>query len=109
MNTRLAFAAIALFAVTIGMGMLTPAMAAKMEKVDVCHFEEAQVDEDGNIVLEVFWTIINISGNALPAHEGKHGDGTTTDFVIETAEDEAACRALPNFQESADEERAKEE
>lgn len=105
MNSRLVFAATALFAVTIGFGMFTPAMAAKMPKADVCHFEDAVVDEEGNVVQEAYWTIININGNAVKAHEGKHGDGTTTDFVINTPEDEERCRSLPNFQDRVDEDK----
>ena len=49
----------------------TTVFAAKAEKVDICHF-----DTDQGI-----WKLINISGNAVPAHFTNHDDGfpdTTT-------------------------------
>ena len=45
MNTKLALTAIAIFAVTLGLGVLSPAMAAP-NKVDVCHYEAEEIDPD---------------------------------------------------------------
>ena len=56
MNTTLALAAIALVAVVMIMGIVTPAMAGS-EKVEICHKGET----------------ITVSENAVPAHK-KHGD-----------------------------------
>ena len=92
-----------MFAVIMGIGALSPAMAAKQPKVDLCHYEAEEIDPVTGEITPAFWTIININGNALKAHVDKHGDGVNSDFVIETPEDDAACRALPNFQETVDE------
>lgn len=104
-----------MFAVILGMGVLSPAMAAK-DKVDLCHYsveETILVDTDGDgigdteQVIPEHWKIISISqnGNAVNAHENNHaqdnGDGTfTSDFQI-TDDDastqdanQAVCDAL---------------
>jgi hypothetical protein len=104
MNTKLALTAIVMFAVIMGVSAISPATAAKQPKSDVCHFESEEIDPVTGEVTPAFWTIININGNALKAHVDKHGDGITSDFVIETAQDDLDCRALPNFQETVDEE-----
>lgn len=91
MKTTYAIAAIAMFAVMLGMSALAPAMAAKPDKVEkiwVCHFaeaEEGEVDVNGDLV-EDQWKVINISGNAKKAHVDKHTDGEFYD--IELTEDE---------------------
>ena len=96
MNTKLSIAAIGMFAVIIGMSMFSPAMAAKQGKFDVCHFEEEQIiltDSNGDgvidgsdtpIVVPAEWEVININGNALSAHLGKHGIGGNFDQLIGT-------------------------
>ncbi len=86
MKTIYTVAAIAMFAVILGMSALAPAMAVKMDKIDVCHFEEAEIEtlEDGTEV-EVSpaeWKVININGNAEKAHVGKHTDGENFDGKI---------------------------
>jgi len=98
MNTKLTLTAIALFAVTLGIGFLTPAMAAKDIKFDVCHFEEEQIiptDSNGDGVIDendtptvvpAEWKVININGNALSAHLGVHGDGVNVDQLIDDSE-----------------------
>jgi len=105
MNRIQTIAAIAMFAVVLGMSAISPAMAAK-NKVDLCHYsaEEIVVDDlgvpTGDVILE-HWKIINISqnGNAVNAHENNHaqdnGDETfTPDFEITDATDQADCDAL---------------
>ena len=46
MNKKIALSAIAMFAVTLGLGIISPALADKpvgeKHKVDVCHFGEAK-------------------------------------------------------------------
>ncbi|MGV7226896.1 MAG: hypothetical protein ACQ9CV_08270 [Nitrosopumilus sp.] len=106
MKTTYTVAAIAMFAVVLGLGVLSPALAAK-DKIDLCHYsaeETILVDTTGDgvgdteQVIPEHWKIINISqkGNAVNAHESNHaqdnGDGTfTSDFQI--AEDDADALA----------------
>ncbi len=101
MNTKLSITAIGMFAVILGMSMFSPAMAAKQDKFDVCHFEEAYdvwtdlngdgiVDEGEVETIPAEWKVININGNALSAHVGVHGDGVNVDQLIDdtfTADD----------------------
>ena len=115
MNRILTISAITMFAVVLGLGMLSPAMAAK-NKVDLCHYSAEETilvdtDDDGvgdtEVVIPEHWKVINISqnGNAVNAHENNHaqdnGDGTfTPDFQITDddpnvqAANQAACDAL---------------
>lgn len=85
MKTTLVVAAIAMFAVMLGISAFAPAMAAKADKIDVCHFseEEIVVDEFGNeTIVPAEWKVININGNAQEAHVGKHTDGENFDELI---------------------------
>lgn len=104
MNTKLAMTAIALFAVTLGLGVLSPAMAAP-NKVDVCHYEAEEIDPDTGAIIDDFWTIISISGNgkAVQKHMANHGNGTDMDGVIGVDYTVAECMALGFFQETVDE------
>lgn len=91
--------------ISLGIGMTvlaigalsTTVLAAPQPKIDVCHYQDADVlDADGNIVDPQGWRIININGNALKAHEGVHTDGTSFDFVVDDSDadpsnDSAMC------------------
>jgi len=53
MNRILTISAIAMFAVVLGLGMLSPAMAAKPDsngdhKVVICHYQEAETIDNGD-------------------------------------------------------------
>ncbi len=100
MNSKLAISKIVMFAGVMKIRALCPAMATKQPKTDVCHNEGEETDQDTGEITTAFWTINNINGHALNSHVDKHGDSTTADFVIETPEDDTACTALPNFQET---------
>ena len=104
MNRIITISAIAMFAVTLGLGVLSPAMAAP-NKVSVCHYEAEEIDPDTLEVIDDFWTIISISGNgqAVPKHLANHANGTDTDGVIGDKYTEAQCEALGFFQETVDE------
>ncbi len=104
MNSKLTIAAITLFAVTLGLGVLSPAMAAP-NKVSVCHYEGEEIDPDTLEVIDDFWTIISISGNgqAVTKHMANHANGTDGDGVIGEDYTEAECMALGFFQETVDE------
>jgi len=103
MNSKLTIAAITLFAVTLGLGVLSPAMAAP-NKVSVCHYEGEEIDPDTLEVIDDFWTIISISGNgqAVPKHLANHANGTDGDMVI-GAFTEQNCMDLGFFIETVDE------
>ena len=106
MNSKLTITAIALFAVTLGLGVLSPAMAAQ-NKVSVCHYEAEEIDLDTGAVIDDFWTIISISsnGNAVNAHLANHANGTDTDMVIDETDlaQVQACMDIGFFQETVDE------
>ena len=104
MNSKLTITAIALFAVTLGLGVLSPAMAAP-NKVSVCHYEAEEIDPDTGAVIDDFWTIISISGNgqAVPKHLANHANGTDTDGVIGEDYTEAECMTIGHFKETVDE------
>ncbi len=103
MNSKLTIAAITLFAVTLGLGVLSPAMAAP-NKESVCHYEAEEIDPDTGAVIDDFWTIISISGNgqAVTKHMANHANGTDGDGVIGVDYTEAECMALGFFQETVD-------
>ncbi len=107
MKTTYTIAAIAMFAVILGMSALAPAMAAPAPKVDICHFAEEEIifDGDGNPIgsIDAHWKILNVSQNGADnGHVGNHGDDTGEDFIISDAADETLCRDKPNFQENDD-------
>ena len=103
MNRILTISAIAMFAVVLGLGVVSPAMAAP-NKVSVCHYEAEEIDPDTGAVIDDFWTIISISGNgnAVNAHLANHANGTDTDMVI-GAFSEADCEDLGFFLDTVDE------
>lgn len=97
MNTKLTLTAIAMFAVMMGLSMYSPAMAAKLDKSDICHFEESyevwndlngngEVDEGEVETIPAEWKIINVNDNSLSAHLGVHGDGVNVDQLIDDSE-----------------------
>lgn len=98
MNTKLSIAAIALFAVTMGIGMISPAVAVKMDRVEICHFseEETVLDENEDPVVELAqWLRITINGNAVDSHIANHADENDQhDFAITDQPTSDACDAL---------------
>ena len=69
-------ALVALFGVAM-QGLVSPAMAGKPEKVDICHVNSA------NDVLGIFTfgRVKSVNGNAVEAHLANHGDSLDfTDF-----------------------------
>ncbi len=114
MKTTYTIAAIVMFAVMLGLSTLSPAIAAKAPKVDICHFaeEETIFDEEDNPIglIEAHWKILNVNKNGADnGHVGNHGDDTGFDFIIsnDVPEVEDAlrteCMEKPNFQEKVDE------
>ena len=104
MNSKLTIAAITLFAVTLGLGVLSPAMAAP-NKESVCHYEAEEIDPITLAVTDDFWTIISISSNgqAVVKHLANHANGTDTDGVIGEDYTEQECMDIGFFQETVDE------
>ena len=101
MKTTLTIAAIAMFAVILGMSALAPAMADRSngQKSLICHFEAAHFDEDLQEDVPAEWVVINVNNRSLPAHLGEDGHG---DLVIEselhdseTTADECIELAIP--------------
>jgi len=83
MNKKLTLAAIAMFAVIVGMSALAPAMAAKQGKILMCHYDAITYDEFGTPISGTDdWIVISINQNAESAHAGIHTDGESYDFVV---------------------------
>ena len=83
--------AIAMFAVTLGLGVLNPALATKpvdgKHKLDVCHFSEAEnifnaTGDDQWHNSTAGWTPINIDMKGWEKGHHKHNNGTAFDFII---------------------------
>jgi hypothetical protein len=106
MKTTYTIAAIAMFAVILGMSSISPAMA----KADtpICHYAETVFetnpdtgailldDEDNPIVLEeAVWKVITVNNKgATNGHVGHHGpadDQSLKDFVIDDANTATDC------------------
>ena len=95
MKTTFTIAAIAMFAVILGMGALSPALAVPNNEKSsattaVCHyFEEYQVDELGELILDEngdpvvdeeasSWDVLYVSSKGAANGHTKHGDQTIT-------------------------------
>ena len=95
MKTTLTIAAIAMFAVMLGMSALSPAMATpnngkSSATTAVCHyFVEYQVDEFGELILDEngqpivdeeasSWGVLYVSSQGAANGHTKHGDKTIT-------------------------------
>ena len=73
----------------MAVGPADSALAAKMAKAPVCHFQT------GTVVEIAEWKIIEVNGNSLPAHLGDlehpgHGDGQFMDQLIDDSAAPAA-------------------
>lgn len=99
MNTKLGLAAIALFAVTLGMSMF-PAAMAKADTT-ICHFAETEFLTDPDtgevvtdpdtgepiVVEEAHWMFLTLNNNgAVNGHLKNHGEDTDGDGVIDIPE-----------------------
>ncbi len=84
MKTTYTIAAIAMFAVILGMSALTPALADRNSehnpKEPVCHFY-TDINDDGDITLDDnAWAEKLVNKHAMKAHTG-HGDKIIVDEV----------------------------
>ena len=99
MNKKIALSAMAMFAVTLGLGILGPALADKPgddpHKVPLCHFVDAK--NEFNMTGDDLWH--NSTAGMIPIEvdsqgqmnghfdkktaEPRHGNGTLVDFVID--------------------------
>jgi len=102
MKTTLTIAAIAMFAVMLGMSALAPAMAvpndnanekAKVGKLTICHWQEEVLDDPLTTDVDEFepaeWVVINVSRNAEKAHVDVHTDGEN--FDVELSEEDVTA------------------
>jgi len=94
MNKTISFVAIAMFAAIMGLGAFAPAaMAAPMEKVDLCHNDDGEDGIRGTV--DDFWEQKSINGNALNKHIANHFDENLVfDFEIVDGTTQAECDAL---------------
>ena len=115
MNKKIALSAIAMFAVTLGLGILSPALAEKPDadgkhKMEICHFSEAKNifnatsmewtnSTAGMVVIDVD-NKGKLNGHFIPGTdplEPRHGNATLNleDFVINatsgSGEEETDC------------------
>ena len=86
MKTTYTIAAIAMFAVILGMSAIAPAMADRSngQKSIICHFEAAHFDEDLQEDVPAEWVVINVNNRSLPAHLGDDEHEGHGDLVIES-------------------------
>ncbi len=86
MKTTYTIAAIAMFAVILGMSAIAPAMAAGSngQKSIICHFEAAYFDEDLQVDVPEEWVPINVNNRSLPAHLGDDEHEGHGDLVIDS-------------------------
>jgi len=90
MNKTISLAAIAMFAVMMGLAAFAPAaLAEKPLKVNLCHNDEGDDGERGT--LDDSWVQISISEKAKQKHIENHGD-----FEIVDDASQAQCDALVN-------------
>jgi len=86
MNRIQTIAAIAMFAVVLGMSAIAPAMAApgnpnSKATTQVCHLFEAEFDEEGNETSPAHWGVLHTNSNgATNGHVNGHGDKLIDDI-----------------------------
>ena len=99
MKTTYTIAAIAMFAVVLGMSALSPALAAKADKIWVCHFEEEEevIDPETELptgeIIPAHYTVIHISENGWNGHQNHYDENGDQDFRDEANNDEDVVRA----------------
>jgi len=87
MNRILTISAITMFAVVLGLGVVSPAMAVpgnpnSKATTEVCHLFEAEFDDEGNETSSVHWGVLNTNSNgATNGHVNGHGDKLIDDAV----------------------------
>ena len=80
MNRILTISVIAMFAVVLGVSAFAPAMAApgnpnSKATTQVCHFFEAEFDDDGFETSPAHWGVLHTNSNgATNGHVNGHGD-----------------------------------
>jgi len=114
MNKITTLAAISMFAVTLGLGLMSPALATQPDgdgkhKMQLCHFQEEKtvVNPDGSTTdFSAGWVVIDVDNKGkLNGHFDKDGDARHVDdagmgdFVIEDDEDLTLCESLPQVEE----------
>ena len=94
MNKTISLAAIAMFAVMMGLATFAPvALAEKMPKVDLCHNDDGEDGIRGNV--DDFWEQISVNGNSLDKHIANHFDESGVfDFEIVDGATQTTCNDL---------------
>ncbi len=120
MKTTLTIAAIVMFAVTMGLGLMSPALATQPDddgehKMQICHYQEAETitNDDGTTTdIPAEWALIDVDNKGkMNGHFDKNGDTrhfdaepADGDFIIENEVDLALCVSLlPVFAETSQE------
>ena len=89
MKTTYTIAAIAMFAVILGMGALSPALADREglhnPKVPVCHFDKDTNDDGDETIDDRAWIVKMVNKHAKIAHLG-HGDVVIDDDEVPVLE-----------------------
>jgi len=111
MNKITTLAAISMFAVTLGLGIMSPALATPVDnegkhKMQICHYQEEKTVVDPDTMEETTipaqWALIDVdNAGKLNGHFDKDGntrhfenEPADGDFVIEDDEDLALCETL---------------
>ena len=99
MKTTYTIAAIAMFAVILGMSALSPALAAKADKIWVCHFEEEEevIDPETELptgeIIPAHYAVIHISENGWNGHQNHVDPNGQSDFRDDPDNNEDVVRA----------------
>ena len=99
MNKTYTVAAIAMFAVILGMSALSPALAAKADKIWVCHFEDDEevIDPETGLptgeIIPAHYSVIHISENGWNGHQNHEDANGAQDFRDEVNNNEDVVRA----------------
>jgi hypothetical protein len=90
MKTTYSIAVIAMFAVTLGLGLMSPALATQPDadgehKTLLCHYQEAETitnDDGSTTVIPAEWALIDVDNKGkMNGHFDKNGD--TRHFDVE--------------------------
>jgi len=107
MKTTLTIAAIAMFAVMLGMSALSPAMAVKADKIWVCHFaeEEEVIDPETGLptgeIIPAHYDVIHISENGWNGHQNHQDVNGDEDFRDFDNNDENVVREVCSARNAA--------
>ena len=91
MNSKIALAAIAMFAVIMSLSAIGPVMAApgnpqSKATTAVCHLFEEEIDEETGETIPAHWGVLYTNSNGATNGHLKHGDSLIGEVTDPTAD-----------------------